>query len=432
MRWLNGRILLLALLPVSLFLQLFITPFIANAASPYDSTVVLTRNLVIKYAGQSDVDVSTDYLSRMEVATQPSGSTLPVCDTSCRNTINASLDHGDWAIYATNTSYTGSAQTLATAFFCDKKMTATFQTISGNNYLVANPTDGTGTMNCTQGTIQYQNITAGWTVVGGASYSGAVGGFVIGNGTNDYQLFLYTGAITYPSGYSGATPPSSYTPPNNIQFVWGVDQNGVVTATYTQNLPQQQEDMLTHCGITWELTNSDSSWNPGTVVDTKTQEKTLTYRYDHITPGFYQLKSKPNWCTPYIDDGSISSTTVNIPFNGSFVGGTSSAGGNTAGPFATQSTILNQFGLTQAVQAPLNAIRRLVGTTCNPVVLPSFGGGAITLPCMSGYYSTLSVMYGIWQVTITGVVAYWFSIKAFHHIRGLLNPNNDAIATVDL
>lgn len=171
---------------------------------------------------------------------------------------------------------------------------------------------------------------------------------------------------------------------------------------------------------------------PGTNINTTTQEFTLTYRYDHLTPGFYQLTSKPNFCTPYIDDGSITPITVNIPFNGSFVGSTSNAGGNTTTPFAVQSTILNKYGLTQAVKAPLTAIGKLAGTSCSAIELPLFNGATISIPCMSGFYSNVPTLFTIWQVTITGIIAYWFSIKSFHHIRGLLNPNNDAITTVDL
>lgn len=65
--------------------------------------------------------------------------------------------------------------------------------------------------------------------------------------------------ITYPPDYAGVKPPDTFTPPSNIQFVWAVDENGVVTATYTQNLPPESVNVLQHCGITWELNNSDSS-----------------------------------------------------------------------------------------------------------------------------------------------------------------------------
>lgn len=269
----------------------------------------------------------------------------------------------------------------------------------------------------------------GWNQTNGSNFVGVMETESSGSGfkysdsdvTNKDQSFI-DGGFSIPSNV--------HEPKKKLQFSWSVTDSGKLDAIYLQNVTN---DMLNNCGITWKLEQSNIDWDTDTTIETITQQKNMVYTKSGITPGFYKLTAKIASCVPFIDDGSIEESTVRIAYNGSFIAGNSDAGGNSQTPFAESSTILNSFGLTQAVQAPLNAINNLQSSSCSPVTLPLFSGSNIVLPCLSQFYSsTLPVFFGIWQISITGVLGYWFAVNMLAHIKKLLNPQNDSIEVVNL
>lgn len=262
-------------------------------------------------------------------------------------------------------------------------------------------------------------------------FNGKRNGLISYPAANVKNFITYTDFPNYPVDYAGGEIVMEVADPKKkLQFGWSVDTDGTVTGTFTQNV---KSDMLAHCGITWTLYQSDNTWTTGSTINTATQDQFMSYVYKSITPGFYQLEAKPNVCIPFIDDGSIASSKVDIAYNGAFISGVSDKGGNSKTPLAEQSALINSFGFTQAIQAPLKAISRMVGARCAPITLPLFNGSSMTLPCLSGFYSsTLPVFFGIWQVVITGIIMYWFAINMLAHIKRLMNPNNDSIEAVDL
>lgn len=258
-------------------------------------------------------------------------------------------------------------------------------------------------------------------------------GYSLAQGYAPQKTVLSAFDLAYPEGYEGYKPPDniSISKKDKLQFGWSVDNTGTLTAVFLQNV---KSDMLDHCGITWTLKESDSSWtNTGNTINSVTQEKSMTYDYKSLSPGFYKLTGQIGTCIPFIDDGKILASTVQIAYNGSFVGGTSDKGGNSSTPLAEQNAVINSYGFTEAIQAPLKAISRMVGSTCAPVTLPFINGSNIVLPCLSGLYkSSVPIFFSIWQVAITGAIMYWFAVNMLRHIKKLVRPNDDSIEVVQL
>jgi len=155
-------------------------------------------------------------------------------------------------------------------------------------------------------------------------------------------------------------------------------------------------------------------------------------------PFEYKLPEEPMHYSfiAYYDCGNLpdlqfSQTTVvhfEINASGQFVG---------AKPCVAEyfcSLNLPTYGLTQVVLTPLNFISKLPTMSCSPLELPMpHGMQNITLPCMTPILQdSFGTILLIYQTILTGLFAYYVSIKIFGNVKEIVTPRDDQIETVKL
>lgn len=94
----------------------------------------------------------------------------------------------------------------------------------------------------------------------------------------------------------------------------------------------------------------------------------------------------------------------------------------------------NNHGLSGLITQPLNFLRSLTGTTCQPLQfeLP-FVQKQVSLPCMKGIYQEyFGVFFTLYQMLTTGIIAYSVGIRLLGRIKGLQDPQNDRIEVFNL
>lgn len=92
------------------------------------------------------------------------------------------------------------------------------------------------------------------------------------------------------------------------------------------------------------------------------------------------------------------------------------------------------FGLTQAILSPLAFVNSLPHTTCSGLVLPMpHGINNITIPCMTPIYQTyFGPLLLLYQTILTGMFAYYVSLRLFGNVKQITNPRDDQVETVKL
>lgn len=94
------------------------------------------------------------------------------------------------------------------------------------------------------------------------------------------------------------------------------------------------------------------------------------------------------------------------------------------------------FGLTTVITAPLNVIQTLSDAygTCQPLDLPlPFVNRTIQLPCMNNFYQQYGgAFYTIYQVIVSGVMAYWVAVRVLAMVKGFKDPKDDKVELFDL
>jgi len=95
---------------------------------------------------------------------------------------------------------------------------------------------------------------------------------------------------------------------------------------------------------------------------------------------------------------------------------------------------LPTYGLTEVILSPLAFISKLPNATCTPLVLPMPHGMVnIELPCMTPILSAnFNEILTIYQTVITGLFAYYVSIRLFGNVKAISNPRDDQVETVRL
>jgi len=95
---------------------------------------------------------------------------------------------------------------------------------------------------------------------------------------------------------------------------------------------------------------------------------------------------------------------------------------------------LPTYGLTQAIVSPLTFIGQIPTQVCEDLILPMpHGMQNITLPCMTPIYQTyLGPILLTYQTILTGMFAYYVSLKLFGNVKSLTNPRDDQVETVKL
>lgn len=403
----------------------FILPFTSNATSVYDNAYQTTKDLTIKNKDESScnpTDIANTWASYItdETKWQQYKQQMPEVKQSFKN----ALDHGRWGVSIMNANADGST-TQAMAFWTeDTSLSLQWGKENDGRSWVKAPNVYTAVIYC-------DNNTNGKPAAGLAGQGFSNGhiqksDYILSWSTRGTRnLLVYTDHPNYPDGYQGDKIVQEWDPPQRMKFYWSVDEHGHVYALYSRNI---KTDMLTNCGVTWTLYNSNDKWVRGSTINTKDTIQEMPYGYDTLVPGTYQLELKPKVCIPFIDKGDVQGDYVNIAYNGSFISGVS--GDNKNPPTLS---VLQTFGLSQAITAPLNIMKSFTSATCSPINIPLFFNQTITLPCMSPFYqNTLPVFFTIWQLSITALITYWFSIKSIGHVKKLINPYDDSIEVVNL
>lgn len=95
---------------------------------------------------------------------------------------------------------------------------------------------------------------------------------------------------------------------------------------------------------------------------------------------------------------------------------------------------LPTYGLTQALLSPLAFVSQLPTNNCSSLNLPLPNDiGNITMPCMTPIYQQyFGPILLIYQTILTGLFAYYVSIKLFGNVKALTNPKDDQVETVKL
>lgn len=92
-------------------------------------------------------------------------------------------------------------------------------------------------------------------------------------------------------------------------------------------------------------------------------------------------------------------------------------------------------GLAGIINTPLGVISGLLQqNTCSDIVAPlPFVNKNLTLPCLTPIYEDkFGSFFDIYQVIITGIVAYWVTMNIFLKTKKMSMPDDDRIEVLDL
>jgi hypothetical protein len=224
MRWLRHLVVISGVL----FITQLTPASKVYAVSDYDNVITNATQLKLSYPGYADMDITTDYMGYI-MGTITDGVAQNNCDSTCRNVVSDSLDHGDYAISQAYSNHPGDNYSFQ-AYFCDQKITSTFfySDFSGQQKILYGSTSTPS--NCVDVQIAFQSVTSGGHIfVGGNVYSNATtsaaliaDNWVYWSGIVPayHRPFVYTGAFTPPEGYEGEAPQSEYTPPTPTKTLY--------------------------------------------------------------------------------------------------------------------------------------------------------------------------------------------------------------------
>lgn len=120
---------------------------------------------------------------------------------------------------------------------------------------------------------------------------------------------------------------------------------------------------------------------------------------------------------------------LNSNINNDNVNGASSQASSFFNNFTT-----NTHGLTGIITAPLSAIASITSATCSPLVIPlPFVDEDLTLPCMRTVYEQFfGDFITLYDVIVTGIIAYWIMVRIFALVKDFKNPEHDEIEVMEL
>lgn len=94
----------------------------------------------------------------------------------------------------------------------------------------------------------------------------------------------------------------------------------------------------------------------------------------------------------------------------------------------------NATGISNILAISVNTIGSLAGTTCSSVTLPlPYVETDLTLPCLyTFYYNNLGALFTLYQVIVSGVIAYGVLLNIAKHAKGFKDPTEDKIEVLNL
>ena len=197
-----------------------IIPLVATsnsyAVSDYDDVITSPGQLKLSYPGYDDMDITTSYMNYI-MGSITDGVRVNECDSSCKDIVNNSLDHGDWSINQVYSNYPGDNYSVQ-AYFCDQEITSTsfYTNHYGSTTEKSIYSSTTTPANCVTVRVRFQSvINGGHIFIDSIVYNNATTNVITvadkwanasGVISLSSQPFIYTGAFTPPEGYEGEIP----------------------------------------------------------------------------------------------------------------------------------------------------------------------------------------------------------------------------------
>lgn len=285
------------------------------------------------------------------------------------------------------------------------------------------------------------------------------------------SLYYNTSPFVSPTGFIGTPPPQNAVPPPiplkyYVNFKYTNTQKEL-TATYSNKVTDPVSNLADPKKIWWQL-KSENVNSTATMGDTicdielpvlkafnTTEHCTFPSAFvPDLTKSYYLLAKVNPAINQHIDttgyDVKWQDNVYVIDFNKSSFGSTVGCGVGAFQPNQHQIcvspsetslsyewlTSLNipTSGLQDVIIAPLAFIARIESVSCNPLILPMpYAINDITMPCMTPIYQqNFGQIFLIYQTILTGLFAYYVSLKAFGNIKEITNPRDDQIETVKL
>ncbi len=94
----------------------------------------------------------------------------------------------------------------------------------------------------------------------------------------------------------------------------------------------------------------------------------------------------------------------------------------------------NDHGLSAFITAPLNFIKSITNSTCEPITftLP-FTDDTVSLPCMTPIYQQFFGNFlTVWQMITNGIIAYWVGINCFRIVKNMKDPEKYYVEVMGL
>jgi len=385
----------------------------SNAASSFDNTIHKVSEI---YVGSTNITTTW----RDQINSK--------CTSTVSNRFNLAVDSG--AVFAVVT-YEGSTQNVDIQFDTDPPVgpvVASFSTIGSSS--------------------QVNQLQYGWDYgirlqldggigcydfgsLGGGSIA-PIASFNTSTGQPGVRPFIFTGAVAYPSGYTGETfappiPDSTEVPDifmsSMSDFVGQFSDRRFFTFdgvpfTCGEFVPQINVEVWTTHGTSDEV-----------LLDTLSTTASSQFSYTFppsVNTQDYRIVSYYS-CPEY---NFTEAAYYDFQINSS--GGLVNATPCSAELFCQLN--LPTYGLTETILAPLTFISQIPSATCSPLILPMPNGiSNITLPCMTPIYAAnFGAILLIFQTIFTGLFAYYVSLKIFGNVKQLTNPRDDQVETVKL
>lgn len=464
---------LLFALSFAVLLTVLYTPFSVKAATPYDDLVQLHQPLILKEANDNEKtkDYSIDWYNFAVAAVKRN------CDTGLPATCPYYEYLRDFDFNNPDNNWSVLVNQTGTQFYIitstNPAANITFQTeYPGQPYA-----------------FDYYSINSpsnSLTISAGFSYNESLGqeesDYLYYNGggspTTSSQfiinrsdvpsvgnkIFISTFPTVYPEGYNGELIPDTYEPvPDGgdfPDFLRTVDRFNI-KVIYLKNLAIP-EGLVggTNFNINYKLYDEQDN-----LIDEQTlaaapqvQYPNATYNFDVTNLGLYKMvatavkrDAPPPLLSPDIPP-TVKPTTFQILVNGKSYSSSTLEDNCTADGVCTteldpatrliRSMTINLggmpiSGLQQTILQPIAFVASLPSYTenCSPISLPfpAFIGGTLTFPCMSNTYKdNFNAIYVMYQTIISGLVAYWVSIRIFSSVKDIANPKDDRIEVVTL
>lgn len=374
-----------------------------------------------------------------------------------RSSFISSFENGDWLAYLRDGS--NGRKTLKVAW----SQTSNIELYWTEYGVGARTADNTDTINSVEFGIQESGQTGGYTACnltistssilsdGTLWPSAAVNTYISTPDGSTKSIITNVTHYNYPAGYQGRNiraeikTPTALTP----DYGWQINEAGDLKITYLKNLPY----FLTGTNYV-VIDKMNEKWNGiDSNLTTLTVQPAGWLDETHTLPsgaGYYMIRvdhdqqlDSPPWPDQDVEPYTINQRWIQVYWDGE-----NAASGTTVGcsgicndftendPGFGKGAEFDQYGLQSMLLAPIEFIAKLpaLGQSCTPITGQLGWIGSMTIPCLKEtvYQPHFGAMLALYQTVITGLTAYWVSIKILGTIKDMQSPDKDRIEVAQL